>query len=141
MRKEILRLRLQDKRSTAKVFNKLVEEHDHRADQFAVLRARLLDIMIGDFDRHFDQWKWITTDTGKGKLYFPIPRDRVQAFFYSDGKLLQASSRNLLPFLQGFRNNIPDVNWLGYPARDFDRVFLTDLDETDSERNHCRSAT
>src|SRR6185503_5380732 len=89
------------------------------------------DILIGDFERHFDQWKWATNDTGKGKLYYPIPRDRDQAFFYSDGKLLQASSRNLLPFLQGFRNNIPDVNWLGYPARDFDRLFLTDLNETE----------
>jgi predicted MPP superfamily phosphohydrolase len=120
-----------DTKSTAKVFDKLIEENDHRADQFAVLRARLLDIIIGDFDRHFDQWKWATSDTGKGKLHYPIPRDRDQAFFYSDGKLLQASSRNLLPFLQGFRKNIPDVNWLGYPARDFDRLFLTDLDEKD----------
>jgi hypothetical protein len=118
-----------DTRSTAKVFNKLIEENDHRADQFAVLRARLLDIMIGDFDRHFDQWKWVTTDTGKGKLYYPIPRDRDQAFFNSDGQLLKASSRNLLPFLQGFRSDIPDVNWLGYSARDFDRLFLIDLDE------------
>jgi hypothetical protein len=118
-----------DTKSTAKVFNKLVEEADHRADQFAVLRARLLDIIIGDFDRHFDQWKWATNDTGKGKLYYPIPRDRDQAFFFSDGKLLQASSRNLLPFLQGFRHDIPDINWLGYSARDFDRLFLTDLDE------------
>ncbi|HET9745215.1 MAG TPA: metallophosphoesterase, partial [Chitinophagaceae bacterium] len=118
-----------DTRSTAKVFSKLIDENDHRADQFAVLRARLLDIMIGDFDRHFDQWKWETNDTGKGKLYYPIPRDRDQAFFDSDGQLLKASSRNLLPFLQGFRHDIPDVNWLGYAARDFDRVFMTDLDE------------
>ena len=71
-----------DTRSTAKVLNKLIDENDHRADQFAVLRARLLDIMIGDFDRHFDQWKWATSDTGKGKLYYPIPRDRDQAFFF-----------------------------------------------------------
>lgn len=118
-----------DTRSTAKVFDKLVDENDHRADQPAVLRARLFDIIVGDFDRHFDQWRWATTDTGKGKLYYPIPRDRDQVFFYSDGQLLKASSRNLLPFLQGFRKDIPDVNWLGYSARDFDRLFLTDLDE------------
>ncbi len=118
-----------DTKSTAKVFNKLIEEGDHRADQPSVLRARLLDMIIGDFDRHFDQWKWAITDTGKGKIYYPIPRDRDQAFFNSDGFLLKASSRNLLPFLQGFRNDIPDVKWLGYAARDFDRLFLTDLDE------------
>lgn len=120
-----------DTKSTAKVFAKFVEENDHRADQFAVLRARLLDILLGDFDRHFDQWKWATTDTGKGKIYYPIPRDRDQAYFNSDGKLLKASSRKLLPFLAGYRNEIINVNWLGFAARDFDRLFLTDLDEKD----------
>ena len=116
-------------KSTAKVFDKLIDENDHRADQLTVLRARLLDMIVGDFDRHFDQWKWVTTDTGKGKLYFPMPRDRDQAFFYSDGQLLKRSSKRLLPFLVGFRNDIPQVNWFNYAARDFDRLFLTDLDE------------
>jgi len=123
-----------DTKSTAKVFDKLVEENDHRADQFAVLKARLLDILIGDFDRHFDQWKWATSDTGKGKLYYPIPRDRDQAYFYSDGELLKRSSKKLLPFLIGFRKDILQVNWLGFAARDFDRLFLTDLDKSEWEK-------
>ncbi len=123
-----------DTKSTAKVFDKLIEENDHRADQFAVLRARLLDILIGDFDRHFDQWKWATNDTGKGKIYYPIPRDRDQAYFYSDGELLKRSSKKLLPFLVGFRKDIPQVNWLGFAARDFDRLFLTDLDRSEWQK-------
>jgi hypothetical protein len=117
-----------DTKSTAKVFDKLVEDNNHRADQFSVLKSRLLDILVGDFDRHFDQWKWATSDTGKGKLYYPIPRDRDQAYFFSDGKLLKSSTRNLLPFLSGFSRRIQNVNWLGYASRDFDRLFLTDLD-------------
>jgi hypothetical protein len=117
-----------DTKSTAKVFNKLIEENDHRADQFAVLRARLLDILTGDFDRHFDQWKWATNDTGKGQLYYPIPRDRDQVFFYSDGKLLKIISKNVLPYLRGFHHTISKVDWLGFSAKDFDRLFLTDLD-------------
>ena len=28
---------------------------------------------------------------------------------------------------KGFRKNIPDIDWLGYAAKDFDRVFLTSL--------------
>lgn len=118
-----------DTKSTAKVFDKLIEENDHRADQAATLRARLLDILVADFDRHFDQWRWATNDTGKGKLYYPIPRDRDQAYFYSDGKLLKFASRNILPFLRGFVEDIPEVNWLGFSAKDFDRLFMTDLDE------------
>lgn len=117
-----------DTKSTSKVFEKLIEENDHRADQPAVLRARLLDILLGDFDRHFDQWKWATNDTGKGKIYFPIPRDRDQAYFYSDGLIIKMTSRNLLPFLAGYKRSIANVEWLGFSAKDFDRLFLTDLD-------------
>ncbi|HEV8284820.1 MAG TPA: BamA/TamA family outer membrane protein [Chitinophagaceae bacterium] len=118
----------EDTKSTIKVFDKLIEENDHRADQPLVLRARLLDILIGDFDRHFDQWRWATSDTGKGKLYYPIPKDRDQAYFRSNGLILEIASERSLPMLKGFRYKIPKVNWLSWPARDFDRLFLTDLD-------------
>ena len=30
--------------------------------------------------------------------------------------------------LKGFQYTIPRVNWLAWAARDFDRLFLTDLD-------------
>jgi hypothetical protein len=115
--------------NTNQVFEKLMEENDHRVDQPAVLRARLLDILVADFDRHFGQWKWATGDTGMGKLYYPIPRDRDQAMFYSDGFLMKLLGMQFFPFLKGFRYDIPAVNWLGESAKDFDRVFLTDLDK------------
>lgn len=118
-----------DTRSTAKVFDKLLEDNDHRAIQKKVVRARLLDMLIADFDRHFDQWRWGIIDTGKGRQYYPIPRDRDQAFFYSDGFLLKMVSSRIMPFLKGFRYDIPRPNWLGYAARDFDRIFTTELDQ------------
>jgi len=121
----------EETKSTIKVFNKLIEENDHRADQPLVLRARLLDILIGDFDRHFDQWRWATSDTGKGKLYYPIPKDRDQAYFKSNGLILEVATERTLPMLKGFRKNIRKVNWLSWPARDFDRLFLTDLDASE----------
>jgi hypothetical protein len=118
-------------RSTIKIFNKMIEDNNHVVDQKSVLNARLLDIYIADFDRHFGQWKWYTGDTGKGKIYYPIPTDRDQAFFYSDGLLVKLAATRRAPFLKGFRYDIPRVNWLGFSARDFDRVFLTGLGKTD----------
>src|SRR6266487_1618000 len=115
-------------RSTIKVFDKLIEDNNHRVNQPMVLRARLLDILIGDFDRHFDQWRWATGDTGKCKLYYPIPKDRDQAYFRSNGVIVAIAAQQALPVLKGFHYNIPRVNWLSWPARDFDRLFLTDLD-------------
>jgi Omp85 superfamily domain/Calcineurin-like phosphoesterase len=123
-----------DTKTTAKMFTKMLDENDHLPDQPMVLRARLLDILTGDFDRHFDQWRWGTVDTGKGKTYYPIPRDRDQALFYSDGAVLKAISGRAMPFLKGLRYNIPKVNWLGYSARDFDRLFLTDLGKSEWEK-------
>ncbi|MBL0131059.1 MAG: metallophosphoesterase [Chitinophagaceae bacterium] len=70
-----------DTKTTAKIFGKMMDENDHLPDQQVTLRARLLDIVTGDFDRHLDQWRWGTSDTGKGKIFYPIPRDRDQAFF------------------------------------------------------------
>lgn len=118
----------EDTKSTFKTFDKLIEENDHRADQPAVLRARMFDILLGDFDRHFDQWKWGTSDTGRGKLHYPIPKDRDQAYFRSNGAILGLASEKALPFLKGFRRNYRKVKWLNWPARDFDRLFLNDLD-------------
>ncbi|MBI5857932.1 MAG: BamA/TamA family outer membrane protein [Sphingobacteriales bacterium] len=115
-------------RSTSKMFKEMTDDNDHRPDQPTVLTARLLDMFTGDFDRHLDQWRWYKIDTGKGEVYYPIARDRDQAFFYSDGKLMKWMIGRMIPFLKGFRHDINDVDWLGYAAKDFDRVFLTDLD-------------
>jgi len=118
-----------DTKSTSKILNKLYEENDHKVDQPKVLTARLLDMLIGDFDRHADQWKWGTEDTGKGKLYYPVPRDRDQAFFNSDGLLVKILSKNKMRFLQGFKKNIKDINGANFVARDFDRSFLNKINE------------
>lgn len=118
-----------DTKSTQKVMAKILEDNDNRVDQPMFLRARLLDILIGDWDRHFDQWKWATRDTGKGKVYYPVPRDRDQAFFGSDGKLIKLVSSVLLPYLKGFSADIKDVNWFNWEERDLDRFFLNRLDK------------
>lgn len=116
-------------KSTAKILNKMYESNKNHVNQPAVLNARILDMFIGDWDRHFDQWKWSTSDTGKGKLYVPLPKDRDQAFFKSNGLLVKLATKEKLPFLQGFRRNFPDINGLNYVARNFDRIFLNGLDK------------
>ncbi|HUR66290.1 MAG TPA: metallophosphoesterase [Chitinophagaceae bacterium] len=119
--------------STAKMFGKMIDENDHRPEQELALKARLLDMVVGDFDRHFDQWKWSISDTGKGKLYTAIPKGRDMAFFNAEGLQMKLFTGRALPFLKGFHNRLHDVDWLGYGARDFDRLFLNDLDAKEWE--------
>ncbi len=115
--------------STAKLIDNLIDDNDNRVEQHEVLRARLVDMFIGDFDRHADQWKWGKLDTGKGKLYYAIPKDRDQAFFHSDGLLLKLASIHLLPFLKGFKYDLQNQKQFNYIERNFDRFFLNRLDK------------
>ncbi len=115
--------------STSNVADKLIDDNDNRIEQHEVLRARLVDMFIGDFDRHADQWKWGKLDTGKGKLYYAIPKDRDEAFFNSDGMLLKLASIRLLPFLKGFKDGVQNQKQFNYIQRNFDRFFLNRLDK------------
>jgi hypothetical protein len=115
-------------KSTFKIFNSLRDKDNHKVDQKMLLKARMLDFLIADYDRHHDQWKWGTIDTGKQKIYYPIPHDRDQSLFYSGGLVMKYATWRRLPFLKGFRYDIPRVTWLGYVARYFDRAYLNELD-------------
>jgi hypothetical protein len=103
-----------------------------RVDQFAVLRARLLDNFVMDFDRHEEQWEWYAFDSGKDKIYYPIPKDRDQVFFASQG-LLPAliKKKSLLPELQGFRKKAKDITTFNRAVLNFDHFFLNELSEDD----------
>jgi hypothetical protein len=114
------------------VVMKLKEDNDDNVDQRAVLRARILDMFIMDLDRHEDQWQWGAIDKDKGKTYFPIPRDRDQAFFTNQGVIPgMAKWPWLVPQLEGIKPKAKNINRFNFAARNFDRFFLTELNEQD----------
>ena len=111
----------------AKVQNK---PWKHRVDQEMMLRARLLDIFLGDWDRHEDQWRFAAIPQEDGtKLYRPIPRDRDQAFAHYDGMMLFVA-RLAAPgirVLRPFGEDIGDLTWLTYNGRHIDPVLLNQI--------------
>ena len=114
--------------NTLEVIEKTQKDDKHYVDQTQVLRSRLFDILIGDWDRHDDQWRWASfKDENDHTYYQPIPRDRDQAFFWSDGGILKVSSHKWgQPKFQGFHDEIRDVAGLEFNARYFDRAFLNE---------------
>lgn len=118
--------------STPKLLEKIQDDNDNRVDQQTVLRARLFDMWIGDWDRHDDQWRWASFKTDKGLRFEPIPRDRDQAFFLNEGILPKIVSRRwLMPKFQGFDYTIRLVPEFNNNARFFDRSFLTEPSRAD----------
>ncbi|MBS1152986.1 MAG: metallophosphoesterase [Myxococcaceae bacterium] len=98
-----------------------------RVDQEAMLRARLLDMVIGDWDRHRGQWRFAATKGADGiTQYVPIALDRDQAFGQYDAagldlaKVVLPRARSLNPFNAEYGN----VAWFNYNARDVDPFVL-----------------
>ena len=115
---------------TPDLVEKMEKNRKHIVDQKSVLRARLLDIMVGDWDRHDDQWRWAAFDQEDGTiLYRPIPRDRDQAFSKYDG-LIVTLARLTIPFLKSLRVYEPEIKkfkWLVWSGRHFDHSFINKL--------------
>jgi len=113
--------------STPKVIKKTQEDHEHIVDQQSVLRARIFDMLINDWDRHDDQWRWASFKENKKTNYKPIPRDRDQAFFVNEGFITRLSTITWpTRKFQGFDYTIKDVKGLAFNARYFDRSFITE---------------
>ena len=119
---------------TFDLYQILAKSSDNRIDQRFVLRSRLFDMMIGDWDRHEDQWRWAQFNRSDGtKLFRPIPRDRDQAFFNFDGILPTYASLNVMITrkMQRFKPMPRSVKWFNYGARYFDHNFLTTMTRED----------
>jgi hypothetical protein len=85
----------------------LDDDNENAVDNRAFLRATLLDLLIGDWDRHADQWRWVDIKKGKSKLYVGVPRDRDQAFYVNQGVAPWVASLPwFVPNLQGFSADI-----------------------------------
>jgi hypothetical protein len=99
-----------------------------RVDARTLLTAVELDMLIGDNDRHPDQWKWARFG-GHEATWQPIAVDRDHAFVSYEG-LVMKIARFALPALVTFENRYPDPNALFANAIEFDRRMLASLDKS-----------
>ncbi len=73
--------------SAQKFYLEITEDNDHRPDYAAYVKARLFDMLLSDWDRHWLQWRWAEFEPADsvGKIYRPVPRDRDWAFNHFNG--------------------------------------------------------
>jgi hypothetical protein len=118
--------------NTEKVQQKLQDDNDNRVDEKIVLRARLLDMLLGDWDRHEDQWRWEKQEGKHETVYEPVPRDRDQVYYKTSGLFPWIVAHQWLKSkFQGYSEEIRDINGWNFNARYFDRYFLNALSEDD----------
>ena len=117
---------------TPDMFDEIVDDHDMQVDQQHFLKSRLFDVLIGDFDRHEDQWRWAGFKDDDKMIYKAVPRDRDQTFPLNQGVFPWISSRKFaLYFNQGFDYEIKDMGGVISQARRLDRRFLNEPSKED----------
>ena len=104
----------------------LRERPAHVVDTRDFLAARLVDHLLGDWDRHRDQWRWAGFERGRRTVWRPIPRDRDQALVRYDGFLL-GLARRVHPKLLNFGPEYPGMLGLAWNAQELDRRLLSGL--------------
>ncbi len=116
--------------NTLQMLNNLNADNDNGFDTATFFSARLLDVLLGDWDRHEDQWRWADTMKGKEKWYKAVPRDRDQVFHVMEGVLPKIISRPwLVPFLHHFDGDIKRINAFFFESRNLNSRFLSQMDK------------
>ncbi|WP_338375179.1 metallophosphoesterase [uncultured Flavobacterium sp.] len=110
---------------TDDLHKKLRKDEKYIIDEKAFIKARLFDMLIGDWDRHSDQWKWSEFKRGEEVIYRPIPKDRDQAFPKYGGALLSIIL-NLPEFrkMQTYDDDIQNLKWLNNVGYELDIALL-----------------
>ncbi|MRI01833.1 phosphoesterase [Kriegella sp. EG-1] len=121
--------------STDDLLKKLRKDEEYTVDKSAYIRARLFDMMIGDWDRHTDQWRWAEfKDKKEDKvIYKPVPRDRDQVYSeMGDGFFMNLATRAMpsLTLMEGFNQEIRSVKGFNGSPKTFalDMVLLPETD-------------
>jgi surface antigen Omp85-like protein len=112
-----------------RLFERIDKSPRDQVSTRSFLTARLVDILIGDRDRHRDNWRWaLMDDSGPVRYWEPISRDHDEAFVNADGALV-ALATEFYPQIVSFGPEYPDPLRLNWHAREVDRRFLVGLDK------------
>ena len=112
------------------MLGKLSSASLQQVDARAFLVARLIDLVVNDWDRHEDQWRWAGwyRDSETPMVWKPIPRDRDQAFA-SYGGVFPSLARLIAPRQVSFGPEYTGLNGLAHNSRNIDRTILAPLPE------------
>lgn len=105
---------------TYTLFGRLEKDNNNIVDAKAYLKARLIDLFVGDWDRHSGQWRWAGYKQGGKTLWKPVPEDRDNAFSRQDGVFSWVITQ-IIPRIEGFSGDLDEVYFLSWSGRPVDR--------------------
>ncbi|MDO6515717.1 metallophosphoesterase [Zobellia uliginosa] len=120
-------------KSTDSMLEDLRDDEKYSVDSQLYLRARLFDMVTGDWDRHVDQWRWaeFKDEENDKVIYKPVPRDRDMVYSkHGDGFFMNLATRIIpaLRLMEGFNEDIRNVKGFNSSPKTYvlDMALLTE---------------
>ena len=116
-----------DVETTDDILLKLRQGREIALDEEAYIKNRLFDMLIGDWDREPDHWRWAEYFRADSvNVYVPISRSRNDAFSSMEGTVIDLASSI---FGNNYRRHLynqamPNVAWFNEEGVKLDRALL-----------------
>ncbi|MCE3281976.1 MAG: hypothetical protein K0Q66_713, partial [Chitinophagaceae bacterium] len=99
-------------------------------DTLLYLKTRLFDMLVNDWDRHQDQWKWALVEVNGQRILRPIARDRDIAFYVFDEGIINRLAVGFNDKFQSFRPEFDNIKGLMKQSKKMDRQYLSGLPQS-----------
>jgi hypothetical protein len=109
------------------LFRLLSADNGQQVDPRTLLAARLMDLLVSDWDRHPGNWRWAMVPDDS--QWQPIPRDRDKAFGSYSGVIGKVAGL-FGPALRPFRDRYPSVAAVTWHSDPMDRRLLAGLERS-----------
>jgi hypothetical protein len=109
--------------STDSLFLRLALHSEETVDEIAYLKQRLLDLLVGEWDRSPAEWRWRESRSDDRISWFPEPSPRDRAFSRFDG-LFPSLAQLGVPRFSHVDESYGDIGSLTTTARALDRRIL-----------------
>ncbi len=116
------------------VLQNIINDNRYKIQQPVLLKARIMDMIVSDWDRHSDNWRWGIKDSAGLLHYYAIPRDRDWVFYKSGGLVPKLIKFLALRHLISFTDEPRHIKNLSWKASLFDKKFLNELTAADWEQ-------
>ena len=121
--------------STKSMLENRFYKNDTRIDARYFLRARLFDMLIGDWSRHEDNWRWAEFQSEEEgvKVYQAIPRDRDNVFYKLNDAIIPwlFMRTGMKKHFQTYSYNLTHLRNLNSSGRNLDETILAELTYND----------
>ncbi len=117
--------------TTKQVLAALRADASNKIDETAYIRARIFDMLIGDWNRGASQWDWLGVRANGSTMYTPISKNSDQAFSkMGDGPLMRLTTffSKRHRHLENYDGELLDPKWLNRSAFALDKTLISNLD-------------